>query len=164
MKFRLLLVLILILILVAPTLALFHAPPPSVYQTTASGGSSVVVIAREDYVYARVVVTIQPDGLNQTAAITFPNGTAVTITNKWTETIVLPNTIYFSPENNGIDGPGYHVYGSQPLDVEFLSGQNATNFLGPSQPSQVPVKGIDVYYIAIDGQAMVTTQVLGVSL
>lgn len=162
MKVRLFLVLVLILILVAPAFALFHTPPPSTYQSPASG-SSVVVIAREDYIYARVILTIQPDGQNQTATLTFPNATAVTITNRQTETIVLPNTIYFSTYDTGIYGDGYHVYGNQPLDVSLLTGENATNFL-TSYSGPVPLQGIRLYYVAVDGEAMISTQVLAVSL
>lgn len=162
MKIRGLLVLVLVLTLLAPTLTLFQAPPPALYQTSASG-SSVIVIAKEDYVYARVLIMIQPDGLNQTSTLTFPNGTSITIEGPRTESIVLPNIIYYTLEDVGTSGEGYSVLGSHPLDVSVLSGQNATNFL-LFDSAQVPFKGIHVFYLVINGAAMVQTSVLGMSL
>ncbi len=162
MRIRWLLVLILILVLIAPTLSLFQAPAPSFYQTGGSG-SSVIVIAKEDYVYARVQITIQPNGLNQTATVRFPNGTSTTIGGSHTETIALPNTIYYTFMDVGTGGEGYSVSGNHPLDVSFLGGQNATQFLTYND-ALVPAKGIHVFYLVIDGAAMVSIRVLGVSL
>ncbi len=162
MRIRWLLVLILILVLIAPTLSLFQSPAPSFYQTGASG-SSVIVIAKEDYVYARVQITIQPNSLNQSATVTFPNGTSTNIEGSRTESIVLPNTIYYTFEGVGTSGEGYSVYGNHPLDVSLLSGQNATQFL-TYNAALVPAKGIHVFYLVIDGEAMVSISVLGVSL
>jgi len=163
MRTRWVLVLVLILLLVAPTLTLFQSPPPSFYQTGDSG-SSVLVIAREDYVYVRVLVTIQPDGVNQSASVTFPNGTSTTVQGAArTESIVLPNTVYYTFEDVGTSGEGYTVFGNHPLDVAFLTGQNATEFL-TYDAAPVPAKGIHVFYLVIDGAAMVSTRVLGVSL
>jgi hypothetical protein len=162
MRIRWLLVLILILILIAPTLSLFQSPVPISYETGPSG-SSVLVIAKEDYVYARVLVTIQPNGLNQSVSVTFPNGTSTTIQGSHTESIVLPNTIYYTSEDVGTSGEGYSVYGNHPLDVSFLSGQNATDFL-MFNAILVPFKGIHVFYFVIDGPAMVSVRALGVSL
>jgi hypothetical protein len=161
MRIRWLLVLVLILILIAPTLTLFQSPPPYSYQTSASG-SSVVVIAKEDYVYARVLITIQPDGINQMATVTFPNGTSTTITGSHTESIVLPNTIYYTFSDVATSGEGYFVSGGHPLDVTVLTGENATNFLLFDAP--VPISGIHVFHLVVDGAVMVQTQVLGVSL
>ena len=123
----------------------------------------VIIIAKEDYVYARALITIQPDGLNQSVSVTFPNGTSTTIEGLRTESIVLPNTIYYTFVDVGTSGEGYSVYGNHPLDVTFLSGQNATNFLTYNS-SLVPAKGIHVFYLVIDGSAMVSVRVLGVSL
>ena len=162
MRIRWLLVLILVLLVVAPTLSLFQSPIPVSYQAPESG-SSVIIIAKEDYVYARVLITIQPNGLNQSASVTFPNGTSTTIQGSHTESIVLPNTIYYTFEDVGTSGEGYSVYGNHPLDVSFLSGQNATNFL-TFNASLVPAKGIHVFYLVIDGAVMVSVRALGVSL
>jgi len=163
MRVRWLLVLILILVLVAPTLSLFQSPQPSFYQT-GNSGTSVLVIAKEDYVYARVLITIQPDGVNQSASVTFPNGTSTTIQGVTrTETIVLTNTIYYTFEDVGTSGEGYSVYGNHPLDASVLTGQNATDFL-TYNAILVPIKGIHVFYLVINGAAMVSVRVLGVSL
>ncbi len=163
MRIRWLLVLILVLVLVIPSLSLFQSPVPVSYHTGDASGSSVIIIAKEDYVYARALITIQPDGLNQSVSVTFPNGTSTTIEGLRTESIVLPNTIYYTFVDVGTSGEGYSVYGNHPLDVTFLSGQNATNFLTYNS-SLVPAKGIHVFYLVIDGSAMVSVRVLGVSL
>ncbi|MGA2665498.1 MAG: hypothetical protein ABSF83_11180 [Nitrososphaerales archaeon] len=164
MRVRWLLVLVLILLLVAPTLTLFQSPPPSFYQTGGSG-TSVLVVAKEDFVYARVLVTIQPDGVNQSVSVTFPNGTSTTIQEgaARTETFVLPNTIYYTFRDVATSGEGYSVSGGQPLDVVVLTGQNATEFL-TFDDATVPIQGIHVFYFAINGAAMVSTRVLGASL
>jgi len=170
MKIRGLMVLILILVLVTPTLSLFQSSPPDNYQTGPSG-NSVVIIAKEDYVYARVLVTIQPDlGIGQNpVTVTFPNGTSVAITDSRTETIVLPNTVYYTfssdrfPSEVSASGQGFSVSSGHPLDVSLQSGQNATEFLTYAS-SPVPIEGIHVFYLVINGTAEVQLQALGVSL
>jgi hypothetical protein len=47
--------------------------------------------------------------------------------------------------------------------VTVLTGENATNFLD-FDTSQTPANGIHVFYLVVDGAAMVQTRVLGVSL
>ena len=157
-------VLILVLIVVTPTLTLFQGAPPVSYQTGISG-SSVVVIAKEDYVYARVLLTIQPDsgeGANS-VTVTFPNGTSVAITGSRTESIVLPNSIYYSFSSVAASGQGFSVSSGHPLDVSLQSGQNATDFLQFGS-AQVPIGGIHVFHLLIDGFATVEVQALGASL
>lgn len=112
----------------------------------------------------RVLITIQPDGVNQSASVTFPNGTSTTIQGVTrSESIVLPNTIYYTFEDVGTSGEGYSVYGNHPLDASVLTGQNATDFL-TFNAIPVPIKGIHVFYLVINGAAMVSVRVLGVSL
>jgi hypothetical protein len=164
MKIRGLMVLILILILVAPTLSLFQSGPPDNYQTGVSG-RSVVIIAKEDFMYARVLITIQPDfGIGQNpVTVTFPNGTSVAITDSQTETVVLPNTVYYTFSSVAASGQGFSVSSGHPLDVSLQSGQNATQFLILAS-SPVPIEGIHVFYMLINGTAEVRLQALGVSL
>jgi len=164
MKIRGLMVLILILILVAPTLSLFQSSPPDNYQTGVSG-NSVVIIAKEDYVYARILITIQPDlGIGENPVmVTFPNGTSIAITGSQTEAIVLPSTVYYSFSSVETSGQGFSVSSGHPLDVSLQSGQNATQFLLFSS-SPVPIQGIHVFHLLINGTAEVQLQALGVSL
>jgi hypothetical protein len=164
MKIRGLMVLILILVLVAPTLSLFQSSPPDNYQAGISG-NSVVIIAKEDYVYARVLITIQPDlGIGENpVTVTFPNGTSIAITGSQTEAIVLPNTVYYSFSSVTTDGQGFSVSSGHPLDVSLQSGQNATQFLLYAS-SPVPIEGIHVFHLLINGTAEVQLQALGVSL
>jgi hypothetical protein len=165
MKIRGLMVLVLILVLVTPTLSLFQSTAPVSYQTGASGGSSVIIIAKEDYVYARVLITIQPDSgyAGNVVTMTFPNGTTIAITGPHTEAIVLPNTIYYSFSSVAAGGQGFSVSSGHPLDVSLQSGQNATDFLLYGS-SQVPIEGIHVFSLLINGTATVEVQELGVSL
>jgi hypothetical protein len=160
-KIRGLLVLVIILIVIAPTLSLFETSPPSDYQTLS--GNSVIVVAKEDYVYARVLITIQPDfGLGgNPVTLTYPNGTISTVTGARTESIAFPNTEYYTFSSNGAGGPGYVVSSAHPLYVALLTGQNATEFL---EDENSDFQGVSVFHVLINGTASFELQELGVSL
>src|ERR1035438_826746 len=102
MKLRGLLVLLLLLAIMLPLTTLFQST--NVPESGHAGiGNSIVVVAKENYVYARVQIVVQPlnvlvqGGQIQPAMFTFPNGTSVTVTKPTTFTIILPNEVFFMP-------------------------------------------------------------------
>lgn len=161
MNVRGLLVLVVILILVSPSLLLFLSVPSTQYQSGVAG-NSVIVIAKEDYVYVRVLITIQPN-MGTPVQFTFPNGTSTLIPYGGayqTETVVLPNTVFYSFSSNSAAGPGYDVSPSHALDISF---QNSTA-IPVSGALNEEISGIHVFEVLINGSAFVSVQALGVSL
>jgi len=169
MKLRGLLLLLLLLAVLLPMTSAFHyASVPNFGY--AGIGSSVVVVAKEDYIYARIQIVVQPlenntnvlihGGLAQTVGFTYPNGTTVTVTRPTTFTIILPNSAFFgeavSWETGQISiGPG------NPLGISVLTGQNATAF---DMTKLSPPQGVEITQCSVSGDYDLSVQALGVSL
>ena len=68
-----------------------------------------------------------PAGENQTSTLTFPNGTSATLQGVRTVSRVSPTRFYYTFSSVGVAGQGFSVFGSHPLDVNVLTGQNATD-------------------------------------
>jgi hypothetical protein len=164
MKLRGLLVLLLLLAIMLPLTTLFQST--NVPESGHAGiGNSIVVVAKENYVYARVQIVVQPlnvlvqGGQIQPAMFTFPNGTSVTVTKPTTFTIILPNEVFFMPSSVGAAGPGYNVDSGQPLSVQVLNDQNATSI-----PTIGGIPEIDVVQYTVSGDYQLSVLALGVSL
>lgn len=167
MKLKGLLLLLLLLALLFPLSTLFSSAsvPDSQYVGI---GNSVVVVAKENYVYARVEITVQPLANNtgvvvvgeplEPVILTLPNGTAIKVTKDTTYTFILPNGVLSNPAV-GAAGPGYDVSPSSPLSVQFVSGQSATYAeIGG------PIPGINIIQYTLSGDYGVSVSALGVSL
>lgn len=167
MKLRGLLLLLLLLAILIPLTSLFQSA--SVPEFGYSGiGNSVVVVAKENYVYARVQITVQPfvNGTNlmvygggiQPALFTFPNGTSVTVTKPTTFTIILSNEAFIGQASSA-SGPGYDISPGSPLSVQVLSNQNATsNSIIGGMP------GISIFQYTLSGDYELSVQAFGMSL
>jgi hypothetical protein len=168
MKLRGLLPLLLLLAILLPLTTLFQST--SVSESGHAGiGNSVVVVAKENYVYARVQIVVQPlengtnvivhGGPTLPVTFTFPNGTSVKVTKPTTFTIILSNEVFFTLGSVGAGGPGYNVGPGQPLSVEVLNDQNAT-----SNSIIGGIPGIDILQYAVSGDYQLSVSALGVSL
>jgi len=166
MKLKGLLVVLLILTLLLPLSSIFQSASIP-YASFAGSGQNIVVVAKEDYVFARVVITVQPlaiapgvqiTGGSALPAITLPNGTTRQISAETTFVFTLPNSIVFPLIQSSASGPGYQVSPASPVSAQLLSGQNST--LGTDNS----IPGIHVYQYVLTGDATITVNVLGVSL
>jgi len=166
MKLKGLLVVLLILAILLPLSSVFQSASIP-YAAFAGTGQNVVVVAKEDYVFARVVITVQPlastpnvqvTGGSVLPAITFPNGTTRQVPVDTTYVITLSNTVVFPFSQTSASGPGYQVSPGTPVSVQLLSGQNFTLGIDNSIP------GIHVFQYILTGDATITVNVLGVSL
>lgn len=129
---------------------------------------SLIVISKQEYVYARVDVTI---GLPVSVAtgqpvhvtLIFPNGTQTNITADYRAQLVFPsNGNFFGNAAEG--GMGVNISQDHPLDAEVVSNISSMNL----SPNGTPVSGlysslygIQVYWIEVVGQAEVTIQGFG---
>jgi hypothetical protein len=166
MKIRGLLILLLVLAILLPLSSMFQSASVP-YAAFAGTGQNVVVVAKEEYVFARVVITVQPlanvsnvqtsGGPLPTPSITFPNGTTRQVPATTTFILTLPNSASF-PLQYSASGPGFQVSPGTPVSAQILSGENST--LGVNL--QVP--GIQVYQYILTGDAEISVHVLGVSL
>jgi hypothetical protein len=166
MKLKGLLVVLLILAILLPLSSIFQSASIP-YASFAGSGQNVVVVAKEDYVFAKVVITVQPlastpnvqvTGGSVLPAITFPNGTTRQVPADTTFVLTLPNTAVFPFLQGSASGPGYQVSPGTPVSVQLLSGQNSTLAIDNSIP------GIHVFQYVLTGDATITVNVLGVSL
>jgi len=164
-KVRGLLVVILVLAILLPISSIFQsAYLPSV--AFAGIGQNVVVVAKEDNVYARLLLTVQPlgnesnvtvvGGSFQPPTLVFPNGTSRQVNSTTTFSMTLPNRVVFLFGAVSASGPGFSLSPSSPISVQFLGNQNFTSFPGVSIP------GVEVFPFTISGDAQITAQLLGV--
>ncbi len=168
MNLRGLLLLLLLLALLLPLTSIFHSA--AVSEAGYAGiGNSVVVVAKENYVFARVQIVVQPlenntnvvvhGGQIQPTRFTFPNGTSVTVDQPTTFTIILSNEAIIGVSASSAGGPGYNVSPDNPLSVQVLPGQNATS---SSVVGAIP--GIDIFQYTLSGDYELSVQALGMSL
>jgi hypothetical protein len=168
MKLRGLLLLLLLLAILLPLTTLFQST--NVPESGHAGiGNSVVVVARENYVYARVQIVVQPlengtnviisGGQTQPVTFTFPNGTSVIVTKPTTFTFILSNEVFFTLGSVSAGGPGYNVGPAQTLSVQVVDNQNAT---ASSIIGGIP--GIDILQYTVSGDYQLSVSALGVSL
>ena len=166
MKLKGLLVVLLVLAILLPVSTIFQSTSIP-YASFAGSGQNVVVVAKEDYVFARVVITVQPlasapnvkvTGGFVLPAITFPNGTTRQVQSDTTFVLTLPNTVTFPFSQSSASGPGYQVSPGTPISAQLVSGQNSTLGIDDSIP------GIHVYQYVLTGDATISVNVLGVSL
>jgi hypothetical protein len=166
-KLKVLLLLLLLLAILLPLSSAFQST--NVSQFGYSGiGSSVLVVAKESNVYARIEMTVQPlvnntgvvvnGGSIQPVTLTFPNGTAITVTKTTTFNIILSDHGFFN-FGTYASGPGYDVSPSHSLSLQVLNGQNATfgSIIGG-------IPGVDVSQYTLNGDYQLSVQALGVSL
>jgi hypothetical protein len=167
-KLRGLLLLLLLLAILLPLTSMFHSV--SVPQSGYVGiGNSVVTVAKENYVFARVQIYVQPlvnntnvvvhGGQLQPVRFTYSNGTSVMVTQPTTFTIILSNTAWIGELAPQAVGPDYNVSPGSPLSVQVLSGQNATSSLAVGG-----VPGIDMFQYTLSGDYEFSVQALGMSL
>jgi len=171
MKIRTMLILVLVMILIAPILSSFYFTQFEgfSYQTGTSSGS-VLVVMKEDYIYARVQVTISPyqnvvlesqngttKEVSETVTLQFENGTTRTISSQTTLSFILPNSVVLSLTRAGVGGPGFSVDPSNPIAGSLLTG-NDTQAL----PGLIGISGIDTFYLLINGDAQVSVAALGI--
>ena len=167
MNLKGLLIVLLVLAILLPVSSIFQnvGVPYSVCSGTCQ---NVIVVAKEDYVFARVLITVQPfvNGSNVVVhgggiiptAIAFPNGTIRQVPSATTFVITLPNSVVLPFSQSYATGPGYQVSPGSPVSAQIVEGQNSTS--GPSL--QIP--GIQIFQYVVTGDAAVGVQVLGVSL
>ena len=185
MKISFVLGLLLVLVVLLSSLNLFYVPSGS-GNVISGGPSMLVVVAKEDYVFARVELSIQPYLVgNQRMSITFPNGTVRPIIAATKIDIVLPNTLYYTLRSvssgapscisTGIAEPGCikvlatteaqtcYATPSQPLCVSVLSVESPTSSYATTS---VPIDGIHAFQYLINGTGAVDvqTRAWGVSL
>ena len=166
MKLRGLFILLLVLAILLPVSSIFQSASVP-YAAFSGTGQNVVVVAKEDYVFARVVINIEPfvNGSNVVVnggsilptAITFPNGTTRQVPVATTFVLTLPNSAVLPFSGYSASGPGYRVSPATPVSAQILEGQNSTTGL------DLP-PGIHVYQYVVTGDAEVTVQVLGMSV
>jgi hypothetical protein len=167
MRGRNLLVLLLILVVLLAAQWQFSSLTPGTTYVTPGSGTSVLVVAKANYVFARLHVEVQAFGSSpygnqsQPVTLTFPNGTEVQITGTREFDMVLTNSVYYTFTSFGASGGGYSVSSSEPLSVDFLTGQNATSAL-TFAPSGI--EGIDVYQFLITGDALIQVNCMWVRL
>jgi len=166
MKLKGLLVILLVLAVLLPLSSIFQSTAIP-YASFAGSGQNVVVVAKEDYVFARVVITVQPlssapnvqvGGGTVIPTITFPNGTSRQVPVTTTFVFTLPNTAALPLSQPSASGPGYQVSPGSPVSAQLLFGQNSTLGIGNSIP------GIHVYQYTLTGDAIISVDVMGVSL
>jgi len=168
MKLRGLLLLLLLLAILLPLTTLFQSK--NVPESGHAGiGNSVVVVAKENYVFARVQIVVQPlengtnvivhGGQTQPVTFTFPNGTSVMVTKPTTFTFILSNEVFFTIGSVGAGGPGYNLGPGQPLSVQVVDNQNAT-----SNSIIGGIPGIDILQYTVSGDYQLSVSALGVSL
>ena len=177
MKLRALLVVLLILTIMLPLSFIFQSASIP-YASFAGTGQNVVVVAKEDYVFARVVITVQPlanipgvqiTGGSVLPAITFPNGTTRQVPVETTFVFTLPNSLALPLSQSSASGPGYQVSPESPVSVQMLSGQppvSAQSSSGENATLGVlfSAPGIHVYLYTLTGDATISVNVLGVSV
>jgi len=170
MKLRGLLAVLLVLAILFPLSSIFQSASIP-YASFAGSGQNVVVVAKEDYVFARVVITVQPlandpgvqiTGGSNLPAITFPNGTTRQVPAETTFVFTLPNVSVFPLSQTYASGPGYQISPESPVSAQLLSGENST--LGMDNLIDNSIPGIHVYQYVLTGDATVTVNVFGVSL
>jgi len=167
MKLKGLLVVFLVLAILLPLTSIFQSASIP-YAAFSGTGQNTVVVAKEDYVFASILITVQPLGNVSNVqvvggpllppAITLPNGTTLQVSESMTFVFTLPNTVAFPLLQYSASGPGYQVSPASPVSAQILSGQNSTVGI----PSSIP--GIHVYQYTVTGDAVITVHVLGVSL
>jgi len=123
---------------------------------------SVVDITKQNYVYARLIVSVTPS-VNETIVI-FQNGTQVTVPPFQTEsfTIVMARTGDFFG-NGAAAVNGLSISQSQPIAAGVMSNYTSTsgNF-DLSQLTNIP--NADVYLLIIKGYADVSIQGYGIAI
>jgi len=117
---------------------------------------SVVDITKQNYVYARLIVSVTPSA--NITIVTFPNGTQATVSPFQTEsfTIVMPRTgdIF---GNDGAAVNGLSVSESQPLAADVMSNYTSSSANVDVTPlTNIP--NFDVYLLIINGYADVNIQ------
>jgi len=189
MKMKGLLALILLLLVLLSSLSLFAVPNQS-FSTIAGGAPMLVVFAKQDYVYARVQLSLTPflSG-NQQLNIVLPNGTSRPITRTTTIDLAYPNTIYYnSMISTGGAGPCIAIGAAAPqaAGCVHVPGSNETSTdcsVSPSRPicltafsvdrpsssyatSYVPWQGVHTYQYLINGTGSfdLSLQTWGISL
>ena len=167
MRGRNLLALLLLLVMLFAVQWQFSNFTPGTTYVTYGTGTSVLVVAKENYVYARLQIEVQAftssfNGTQlQPVTLTFPNGTRVQITGIEEFNIVLTNSVYYTFSSVGESGPGYSVSSNEPFNVGFLTGQNATN---ASSFAPTGIQGIDVYQYVLTGAASLQVSSMWVRL
>ncbi len=119
-------------------------------------GLSVVDITKQNYVYARLIVSVTPSA--NTSIVIFPNGTQTSVPAFQTEsfTIVMPRTgdIF---GNGAAAVNGLSISESQPIAAAVMS-----NYTSPSGnlnlSSLTNIPNVDVYLLIIKGYADVGIQ------
>ena len=167
MKAKGLLVLLLVLAaLIAATSAFHGASLP--YASFAGTGQNVVVVAKEDYVFARILITVGPmadesnvavQGASTQPVITFPNGTSRMVSAPTTFVLTIPNSVVLPFGAYSASGEGFNISPSSPVSVQFLSAGNST-----SSAFYQGIPGVHVFLYEFSGDATISVQVWGVSL
>ena len=170
MKIKGLLVILLVLaVLLIGSTAFQSASIP--YASFAGIGQNVVVVAKEDYVFARVAIEVQPlssspnvqiTGGSTLPAIILPNGTTIQVPVARTFVFTLPYSVALPLTQTSASGPGYQVSPGSPLSAQLLSGQNATQAAMATLGISVP--GIGIYEYVLTGDATISVYVEGISL
>jgi hypothetical protein len=123
---------------------------------------SVVDITKQNYVYARLIVSVTPS-VNKTI-VTFPNGTQAIVSPFQTEsfTIVMPRTgDIFGNDAAAVNG--LSVSESQPVGVAVMSNYTSSSGTVDVTPlTNIP--NFDVYLLIIIGYADVNIQGYGIAI
>jgi hypothetical protein len=189
MKIPGLLALVLLLLVLSSSLSLFVVPN-QVFNQVSGGAPSLVVFGKQDYVYARVQLTITPFlAGNQQLSIYLPDGTSRQITSTTTINIVYPNTIYYSGMiSTGGAEPCIAIGSASPLvsscvHIPALNETGTSCDVSPSRPlcltsfpvdrptpsyasTSEPIPGVHTYTFLINGTGSfnLQMQMWGVSL
>lgn len=151
-----LVLLLILLVLLAVQWQFTYINPVAPYVSSGSG-TSVLVVAKENYVFARLHIDVQAAGYSPyggqstPVTFTFPNGTMIQITGTKEFDVVLRNSVYYTFTSFGASGAGYSVFSGEPFSVGFLTGQNATDAVTYPQSDN---QGIDVYQFLVTGDAL----------
>jgi hypothetical protein len=185
MKTKVVLGLVLLLVVLVASFNLFYVSPGS-GNVTSTGAPILVVVAKQDYFYARVELTIHPYLIgNQQLTLRFPNGTVQSLTTVTTVDIVLPNSIYYRFGEVSSGAPACTAIGraepncvtlaapgtvegcgtssSEPIGFCVLSVANAT---ASYATEYAPTDGIHAYQYLINGTGSADVEITasGVSL
>ena len=117
---------------------------------------SVVDITKQNYVYARLTISVTPS-VNETI-VTFPNGTQATVPPFQTVsfTIVMPRTGDFFG-NGAAAVNGLSISQSQPIGADVMSNYSSSSGNVDLTPlTNIP--NVDVYLLIIKGFADVSIQ------
>ena len=101
MKVRTLFLVLLIVVVLFAVQWQFSSYSPGTTFVAPGGPDSVLVVAKENYVYARLQIQVQAFGPSP-VMLTFPNGTKLQITGTEEFNIVLPNSVYYTFSSVGL--------------------------------------------------------------